>query len=99
MKIRTIDIDAKEWFDKTYGNSYFSGTVTVNFGMKTERTFKMPFQYGYGDSYVYAGFDLLEKEKLIKRNHPSETWNYCDENNIILRKHIQTGCLKREVIQ
>ena len=41
---QTIDINAKEWFDKVNGNSYFCGTITINYGMKTEQTFLMPFQ-------------------------------------------------------
>ena len=45
MKTKTIDIRAKEWFDKTFGNSYFAGTITINKGTETEETFLMPFQY------------------------------------------------------
>jgi len=37
--MKTIDINAKEWFDKINGNSYFAGTITLDFGMKTEETF------------------------------------------------------------
>jgi hypothetical protein len=37
MKIKTIDITALEWFDKVNGNSYFSATVTLNFGMKDQK--------------------------------------------------------------
>lgn len=51
MKIKTIDVQAKEWFDRTYGNSYFSMNVTVNYGMKNATTFYVPMQYGYGDHY------------------------------------------------
>jgi len=37
MKIKTIDVNVKEWFDKVNGNSYFAGTVSLNFGMKTQK--------------------------------------------------------------
>ena len=43
-QIKTIDIDCKEWFDRINGNSYFAGTVTVNFQMEDEQTFNIPFQ-------------------------------------------------------
>ena len=39
MKTKTIDVNAKEWIDKKHGNSYFCGTVTLNYGMKNEETF------------------------------------------------------------
>ena len=35
MKTKTIDVNAKEWFDNKNGNSYFCGTITLNFGNKT----------------------------------------------------------------
>jgi hypothetical protein len=36
--INTIDIQAKEWFDRINGNSYFSGQVTLDYGQETEKT-------------------------------------------------------------
>ena len=29
--MKTIDINAREWLDKTYGNSYFSAIVTGDY--------------------------------------------------------------------
>jgi hypothetical protein len=34
--IKTIDIQAKEWFDRINGNSYFSAIITINFGLEEE---------------------------------------------------------------
>ena len=96
-KVKTIDIQAKTWFDKVNGNSYFAGIVTVNFGQPTEKTFKMPFQYGYGDQYEYEAFYMLIKEGILPekfRNSPSYT---CRENGIILRATNQKNCKKREL--
>ena len=39
METKTIDVNAKEWFDKINGNSYFCGTITLNYGMNNEETF------------------------------------------------------------
>ena len=36
MKVKTIDVQVKEWFDKVNGNSYFAGIITINFGMKND---------------------------------------------------------------
>ena len=43
MKVKTIDIQAKEWFDKINGNSYFSAVITLNFGLKTKNNLNYPF--------------------------------------------------------
>lgn len=100
MKIKTIDIQAKEWFDKVNGNSYFSANVTINFGMKTEKNIFLPFQYGYGSHYIdMAGKELLQL-KLVKPDPDStyfSLWRYCEKNNIILRTSKREKCLKREL--
>jgi hypothetical protein len=98
MKIKTIDVNAKEWFDKVNGNSYFAGTVTINYGLKTEKTFKMPFQYGYGDQSRYSAFDLLKKNKVIKMPENTSIWQFCESNKIVERYNLQTNCLKRELM-
>lgn len=98
MKIKTIDIQAKEWFDKVNGNSYFSGIVTLNYGMKNEKTFKMPFQYGYGEHYIHMASELLKKEKIIAlKDNYVRLWQYCRDNKIILRTSKKENCLKREL--
>ena len=54
--IKTIDIQAKEWFDRLNGNSYFSAIATINFGMEDEKAVKLPFQYGYESHYIDMAF-------------------------------------------
>lgn len=51
-----IYVEAREWRDKTYGNSYFSGRVYVN----GECVEYMPFQYGYETQFEY------EAEKVLR---------------------------------
>ena len=99
MKVKTIDIDAKEWFDRINGNSYFSATVTVNFGMKNAKSYKLLFQYGYGEQYIQAAKEVLTEQGLINPTSIPFTplWQYCRDNNIILRTHKQENCLKREL--
>jgi hypothetical protein len=100
MTIKTIDIQAKEWFDKVNGNSYFSANVTINYGMKSQKTIFLPFQYGYGSHCeTMAGKELL-KLKLVNQD-PNMTffslWRYCEENKIILRTSKRENCLKRDL--
>ena len=99
MKVKTIDVNAKEWFDRINGNSYFSGTVTVNFGMKDQKEFVMPAQYGYGNQFEYEAKARLTEHNVIsgKFAETESLSRYCRENNIVLRTNLQEGCLKREV--
>ena len=96
-KIRTIDGQAKEWFDKVNGNSYFAGIIIVNYGLKGERSYKMPFQYGYGDHYRDMAFKLLQKQENIKLDDRTSYWRYYEQNKIIARHSIQENCKQSEL--
>lgn len=93
--IKTIDINAKEWFDKVNGNSYFAAVVTINFGMADEKQIKVPFEYGYGEHYKDVSFNILCKEFGI--NTDLGYWQYCRDNGIILRANKQAKCKKSEL--
>lgn len=60
-QIKTIDIQAKEWFDKSAGNSYFSAEVTINYGMKNQVNFYIPMTYGYDNHYKDVAFNEIKK--------------------------------------
>jgi hypothetical protein len=96
MKIKTIDLNALEWFDKINGNSYFAGTIIINYGLKTEKIYIMPFQYGYGSQYEYAAFRILEKEGYFKNLNISHLWQV-QNHGVILRSDIKKNCLKKEL--
>ena len=80
--IKTIDVTAKEWFDKVNGNSYFSAQVTLNYGMEDEVTYKLPFQYGYEEQYRYAA---LDKVKQVANMSYMMTWYDIKDIGIICR--------------
>jgi hypothetical protein len=94
-QVQTIDINAKEWFDRINGNSYFAGSVTLNFGQPDAITLNMPFQYGYGDSYQYAAMSMLKEKGYTDARYMQDF----REQNIIVRYNIQRGCKKRELMQ
>lgn len=52
-----INIIGKRWFQKTYGNTYHSVSVTVD-GKHLDR---IPFAYGYGEQYLQNAHSLLQK--------------------------------------
>lgn len=62
MKLKSIDIQAKEWFDRANGNSYYSVRITINYGYKNQTELSIPFSYGYGDQYIYESKSLLIRE-------------------------------------
>jgi len=101
MKTKTIDINAKEWFDKINGNSYFCGTITLNYLMDNEETFLMPFQYGYGSQYEQEAQKTLNQFNKISSNfiEYQSLYSYCKDNNIVLRSNIKRNSLKRELKQ
>ena len=46
-----VKINIRRWFDKTYGNSYWSAAVTVPL-CNDKLEFSMPMEYGYGGQAV-----------------------------------------------
>lgn len=97
MKIKTLDINGKEWFDKINGNSYHSVQVTINYGMKNAKTLYCPFTYGYDDFYKQTATERLIKDKYLKMERNNSLWRYAKENNIIVRASIQRDCKQKDV--
>lgn len=92
--MKTLDINAKEWFDKTFGDSYFSARVVVDYSLPTEQIIVLPFQYGYGDHYI----DMC-MQKLKELGLTNYDWiRLLIDSGVVVRCSKQTGCLKREVI-
>ena len=55
-----VHVEAKSWFDRVNGNSYWSSRVY--FGTKDkDYSFAEKFQYGYGSSSEYHSVDTLGK--------------------------------------
>ena len=75
----------KEWFDKVNGNSYCAVQITDN---RTGKTFKLPFQYGYGSYGEQRATEFLKEY--------GEEFDYLSE---IARCEKIEGCLKRDVVQ
>ncbi len=93
-QIKTIDINAKEWFDKVNGNSYFSAEIVTNYGMDDAKMYVLPFQYGYDDHYKHMAAKELFEQGIIS----TEKFWELREQGIIVRANIQHNCKKRELI-
>ena len=55
-KISSLFVEAREYFDKTGGNSYFSARISVD----GQLVGFLPFQYGYGSQFETAAREYLE---------------------------------------
>jgi len=97
--IKTIDVNCKEWFDKVNGNSYFAGTIVINYGRKDEKEIKIPFQYGYGDHYRDIAYKIIKKELncFKKVDNLTSYWRAYDQYKIKARHNKKDNCLKREL--
>jgi hypothetical protein len=58
---KSIFIEAREWFDKSGGNSYFAGRVEVD----GQLVAWLPFQYGYESAYRDAAFKELQRLGIV----------------------------------
>jgi len=87
-----VKIEAKEWFDRVNGNSYFAGTIKVN-----DKVYLMPFQYGYDTQYEQAAKKLLTEFNVISCEYGQSLRRYCLDNSIEYGAFIKTKCKKREL--
>jgi hypothetical protein len=73
-----VQTNAREWFDKVNGNSYFSFRLEIeNLNTGKRALFTYPFEYGYDDQYQHAaskiiktvfGFDQFEFSRQERKN-------------------------------
>ena len=85
--LKTIQIQGAKWFDKVNGNTYCSCVVTINFGLKNEFSFSMPFTYGYGDYYRQMAIEAIIKHGIAPK---SEYYNRLPKNVRV----IDSGAIK-----
>lgn len=65
QEMRSVFVECREWFDKVNGNSYFSARIWINGGQVAI----LPFQYGYGDQFIYeAQRKLIDLGYISKEN-------------------------------
>jgi len=97
MEIKTIDVNAKEWFDRINGNSYFSAQVCLNYGQRDHHKIWLGYQYGYGESYLDEAVKVLRELGYLPNESSPVLRLACEGAKIILRRHICRGCKKSEV--
>ncbi len=95
-KVKRIKVHVLEWLDKVNGNSYFAGEVIV-YRKNQIHNYLLPFQYGYGEQYLYEAQKLLIEKEIMSPNCSTPLWRYCEENKIVLDTYKKENCLKRDL--
>lgn len=99
IEVETIEIRAKEWFDRVNGNSYFSCVVSVNRWAESAESrvvLLCPMQYGYGEHYLTAARNaLLDAGFMVGEGIGLVRW--CRENGVPLYHSIEQKCRQRVV--
>ena len=91
MKVKSIQVIGKRWFQRSYGNTYHSVKISIN----NNKWIRLPKQYGYGDQYITTAKNYLVKEGFLKEIGDNSMWRYCEENNIKLLTSVSD--VKREI--
>lgn len=76
-------ITCKRWFQKTYGNTYFSAYVSFDDG-STEQVIK--FEYGYGSHCLDETLKYLEENGFVRASEKYENGMRKDNTTIKLRE-------------
>jgi len=58
---RSLFVEAKEWFDKTGGNSYFSARLSID----GQVIHALPFQYGYESQFEHEAKKWLHENGYL----------------------------------
>ena len=93
--LKSININAREWFDSINGNSYFSAKIQINAGLESEEEIILPFQYGYESMYLQQSLKKLQDLEYIPTTE-RQLPRYCRESNISFT-YKKVDSLKRDM--
>jgi hypothetical protein len=82
---RSVYVEGREWFDRSGGNTYFTARVWVDGQLAAT----LPFQYGYGLSYVYEAASVL-KDMGFLPDDTSALWTLAQDMGFDFYKSIAT---------
>lgn len=95
MKINSITVIGRKWFDSRAGNTYFTAAILIN-GLEVHR---LPYEYGYADQYLQSAFEWLDaaghtsRERYVHGGHETPR-DYCTCQGIAL--HYEAADVKRK---
>ena len=83
----SVFIEGRLWFDKTYGNTYFSNRVWVD----GKIAFNMGMEYGYDEQYAHRAIQELHKRGYFDTEKAPSIWELRDHMQINLYKSASYG--------
>ena len=84
---KSLFIEGRLWFDKTYGNTYFSNRVWVD----GKIAFQMGMEYGYDEQYAHRAIQELQSRGYFEGEKAPSIWEIRDEMKIDLYKSATYG--------
>lgn len=90
-KIICIEVRILEWFQKSYGNSYFAGTVELFSDSELVRRIILDYQYGDGGHAEYTAAGEIGFSNL------RELLGFCKENKIHYSFNKEANCRERDL--
>lgn len=96
--MKTLQIIGKLWNDKKNGNTYNSAEIICDYSLPTERTYFLPFTYGYENAFIHNSIQLLVKVGELPQGTISErsvkdlgievitSFKYCKKSEMIQTK-------------
>ena len=64
--VPVVQVSVRKWFQRSYGNTYHSVKVSVNWPSGRRKEAKRVDAYGYGDQWIVTALSLLAEMNLIK---------------------------------
>lgn len=75
--MKTLIVNGRRWFQKTYGNTYNTVEIIVN----GESVAQLPKEYGYGEHYLQRAKNWLHENGYLD-GIKQPLWIHCEDNNI-----------------
>lgn len=91
--LKKVEIYGKRWFQRSYGNTYFSVEIHIN----NNFVHKIDYQYGYGDQFQHVAFKWLKENGYVKTDENTWSWRYFKENNIEYSVYAQDVKRKKDL--
>lgn len=101
MNVKSVSIEGRRWFQKSYGNTYHSVKVNVTLEDGSVESFDSGMHYGYGEGYDQTALEMMEgKYNIIVPRYENGMRHYgylsrwARENNVPCSVYVQD--VKRE---
>jgi hypothetical protein len=96
--MKNLNVTIKKYYDNENGNTYFAGTLEIDKGTETEKTYLLPFQYGYGSQWYSETIATLSYFNEIEINGFNMFREYIKNNSIVYTENIMEDCTEQELL-